>query len=76
VTVKGDMWDQAGQPLKTLRYGDIQQVDPAQGKWQAMTSEARNGQTGHTTVVRIANFKLDRGIGGEVFTTRYLEQER
>lgn len=76
VVVKSEIWDASGRPLKTLHFGDVQQIDPAHQKWQPMLLEANNTQTGHKTILRLANFKLEPGIADDLFTTRNLEQER
>lgn len=75
VTVKTDIWDQGGQMLKTCKFNDIHLVDPARAKWQAMHLEATNVQTGHRTIVRIENFKLNPQIKDDFFTARYMERE-
>lgn len=75
VTVKTDIWDLGGQMLKTCKFHDIQLVDPARAKWQAMHLEATNLQTGHRTIVRIQNFKVNQQIKDDFFSARYMEQE-
>lgn len=75
MTVKSELWDEGGEPLKTTSYHDIQLVDAAQGKWQAMRLEANNLQTGHRTSIRIESFKLSHDVSNDVFTPRYLERE-
>jgi hypothetical protein len=37
--------------------------------------EARNMQTGHSTVIAIDNFKVNIGVKDDYFTTRYMEQQ-
>jgi outer membrane lipoprotein-sorting protein len=76
VTIKGEFWDQAGQPLKTATFTDVQHVDPARNKWQPMRLEAENLQTGHKTVVEFQNFKVNQQIKDDFFTTRYMEREQ
>lgn len=75
MTVKMDFWDETGQLLKTSTYTDIQLVDKARGKWQAMRLEASNVQTGHRTVIKFDNFKANQQVKDEFFTTRYMEKE-
>lgn len=75
MTIKGEFWDQAGQPLKTFTAGDVQLVDPDHGKWQPMRLEAANRQTEHRTIIQFENFTLKPDIDDEFFTTRYMEQE-
>lgn len=75
VMVKGETWDVAGQPFKSFRFSDVQQIDPANGKWQAMKMEAENIDNGHKTVIQLENFKTNQGIKDDYFTTRYMEKE-
>ena len=75
VMVKGEYWDQAGQPLKTIAAAELQPLDPARRKWQPMRLEAANTQTGHRTVIRYDEFKANQQVKDEVFTTPYLERE-
>lgn len=75
MAVKMDFWDETGQLLKTSTYTDIQLVDKARGKWQAMRLEANNVQTGHRTVIQFDNFKANQQVKDEFFTTRYMEKE-
>ncbi|HKO50231.1 MAG TPA: outer membrane lipoprotein-sorting protein [Polyangiaceae bacterium] len=76
VALKVEIWDTSDKPLKVLRYSDVRQVDAARQKWQPMTMEARNSQTGHKTVIRFSNYKLEAAIGEDMFTTRYLERDQ
>lgn len=75
MTVKSELIDEAGQPLKTLAFADIRLVDPPRNKWQAMRLEAYNLQTGHRTVIRLENFKANQQVEDSFFTTRYMERE-
>jgi predicted RND superfamily exporter protein/outer membrane lipoprotein-sorting protein len=75
VTVKGEFWDPAGEPLKTARFTDVRLLDPARGRWQAMQLEAANLQTGHRTIIRFENYKVNQQVKDEFFTTRYMERE-
>jgi len=74
-TVKGEFWDEAGQPVKHAVFKDIQLVDPARNKWQAMHLEAHNLQSGHRTIIKLENFKVNQAVKDEFFTTRYMERE-
>jgi outer membrane lipoprotein-sorting protein len=75
VTIKGEFWDQGGQPLKTVKASDVQLVDKERGRWQPMRLEATNTQTGHKTVIQFEGFTVKPDIEDEFFTTRYMEQE-
>lgn len=76
MTVKSEFWDESGQPVKTSTFSDIQQVDPAHDKWQAMRLEAANVQTGHRTIIKFDNFKVNQQVKDDFFTTRYMEKEQ
>ena len=73
--IRGELWDEAVQPVKTFRMTELQEVDPARRKWQAMRLEAKNLQTGHQTVIHFENFKVNQKVRDEFFTTRYMEKE-
>ena len=75
VMLKGEVLDQALQPLKTFSFTDVQLVDPERGKWQQMRLEAANTQNGHRTVIQFENFKANQNIKDDFFTTRYMERE-
>lgn len=73
--IKGELWDEALQPVKVFHMTELQEVDPARHKWQAMRLEAKNQQTGHQTVINFENFKVNQKVRDEFFTTRYMEKE-
>ena len=73
--IKGDLWDEAGEPVKTFHMTELQEVDPARHKWQAMRLESKNLQSGHQTVIKFENFKVNQKVRDEYFTTRYMEKE-
>jgi len=75
VTLKSVAYDEAGELLKEARYKHYKEVDPVKKKWQAGVLEARNLQTGHSTVITIDNFKVNIGVKDDYFTTRYMEQQ-
>jgi predicted RND superfamily exporter protein/outer membrane lipoprotein-sorting protein len=75
VMTRGEYWDVAGQPLKTLTAAEAQLVDAARGRWQPMRLEAVNHQSGHRTVIRYQSFKANQQVKDEMFTTRSLERE-
>jgi outer membrane lipoprotein-sorting protein len=75
VGIKGEFFDETGKPLKTYTAHDVQLVDKADGKWQAMHAEMANLKTGHRTVIRVADFKTNQGVKDDVFTTRTLQSE-
>ena len=76
MTVKSEFWDEAGEPVKASSFTDIQLVDAAHNKWQAMRLEATNLQTGHRTVIKFENFKVNQKVKDDFFTMRYMEKEQ
>ena len=75
MSVKSDSFNEAGEMLKTITFNDVQLVDAKRGKWQAMRLEANNFQTGHRTVIKFENYKVNQQVNDEFFTTRYMEKE-
>jgi hypothetical protein len=73
--IKGELWDEAMQPVKAFHMTELQEVDAARHKWQAMRLEAKNLQTGHQTVIHFENFKVNQKVRDDFFTTRYMEKE-
>lgn len=73
--IKGEMWDEAGQPFKTFHMTEIKQVDPARHKWQAMKMEAHDLETGHRTVISFEHYKVNQKVRNSYFTTRYMKKE-
>ena len=75
VTVKAISYDEAGELLKEAKYSHWKEVDTVKHKWQAGILEAKNLQTGHSTVITIDQFKVNNGVKDDLFTTRYMEQQ-
>jgi hypothetical protein len=75
VAIRGEYWDQAGQPSKELVGTDVREIDPANGKWQAFRLVMRNLKTGHATELEFSDLTVGLGLGDELFTERYLEKE-
>jgi len=75
VTIKAVAYDEAGELLKEAKYSHWKEVDTAKHKWQAGILEAKNLQTGHSTVITIDQFKVNNGVKDDFFTTRYMEQQ-
>jgi hypothetical protein len=76
VTEKGEYYDTAGKLLKTIVCTDLREVDPGKHRWQAMHLEARNQQTGHSTVILLENYKANQGLSADGFNVRELEREQ
>ena len=75
VTVKAISYDEAGELLKEAKYSHWKEVDTVKHKWQAGILEAKNLQTGHSTVITIDQFKVNNGVKDDFFTTRYMDQQ-
>ena len=75
VTVKGVLYDEAGELLKETRFTNYTEVDPVRHKWQAGQLETRNVQAEHATVIHIDQLKANVGVKDDYFTTRYMEQQ-
>lgn len=73
--IKGEMDDENGQPYKTFHMTELQKVDSARDKWQAMRLESKNLQTGHQTVIKFENFKVNQKVRDDFFTERYMAKE-
>jgi uncharacterized protein len=75
VQLKGEFFDSAGAPLKTIAYADVRPVDTRSNKYQAMRVSVKNVQTGHQTFIVFDRFKSDDAVNEAFFSTRYLEKE-
>ena len=69
--VKSEFWDVRMNPLKTIRLEDIQEIDGIQ---TAMTIEAKNHKTGHTTRFTFDEVDYEAEVDDEIFTKRILER--
>ncbi|MCI0330418.1 MAG: outer membrane lipoprotein-sorting protein [candidate division Zixibacteria bacterium] len=76
VTLKFEYFDESGDLLKQARFTDVRLMDPVKKRYQPMRLEAKNVQTGHTTVIQLENFKPNQGIKETYFTTRYMEKDQ
>ena len=63
---KAEFWDSSGNPLKTIFFNDIRQVE---GLWTAHELVAKNHKTGHTTVLRMTDIDYNGDIDDDKFTT-------
>jgi uncharacterized protein len=75
MTVKSDFWDESGQLFKQLQASGLEKVDEATQRWQAMRIEAKNLQTGHTTVVTMTKYKVNQNVAASTFSTKELARE-
>jgi outer membrane lipoprotein-sorting protein len=70
---KVDYYDVAGRLLKTQTTGRHQLIEPAKGRWFALSREMTNHQTGHRTKIEAAKAEAVP-ISDDTFTTRFLER--
>jgi uncharacterized protein len=75
VTVKGMLYDEAGELVKETRFGRFRNVDAAKGKWLTGELTVKNVQTEHTTHIYTDDLKFNSGVKDDFFTTRYMEQQ-
>ncbi|HYX33799.1 MAG TPA: outer membrane lipoprotein-sorting protein, partial [Oligoflexus sp.] len=75
IAIKAENFDSAGKLLKKIQASDIRKVDDKNNKWQPMTMEAENVQTGTRTVLEFSNFKANVGVNDGLFTARSLEKK-
>lgn len=75
IAIRGENFDLSGQLLKKFTAKNVQKVDAANNKWQAMTLEAENVQTNHRTILEFKNFKANVGVKDDLFTSRSLEKQ-
>jgi outer membrane lipoprotein-sorting protein len=75
VTLKGVLYDEAGELLKEAKFTNYTEVDPVRHRWQAGQLEMRNVQAEHATVIHIDQLKVNIGVKDDYFTTRYMEQQ-
>lgn len=75
LTWRGEFFDEARQPLKSLQAQDARLIEAGTGKWLVTALEARNLQTGHRTRIRVDDIKVNPNLRDETFTTRFLERD-
>jgi uncharacterized protein len=75
VTLKGMLYDEAGELVKESRFGNFKNVDAAKGKWLTGELTVKNVQTEHTTLIHVDDLKYNIGVKDDFFTTRYMEQQ-
>ncbi|MGI4840740.1 MAG: outer membrane lipoprotein-sorting protein [Janthinobacterium lividum] len=73
VAVKVEFADLNGQPIKRIVANQLQPVGN-HGKWQPMSSEAENLQTGHKTTIRFEHFVADQGVADQLFKPQALDR--
>lgn len=71
MVVRSEIWDVNGNPLKTVRFGDIQQVD---GIWTPFEITAVNHKTGHETVLRASDVHYRAKLDDRLFTASALRR--
>jgi len=67
---KSEYYDKDGKLLKTMVFRDYKKFG---GAWRAQTVEVRNMQTSRSTILKIANLKVNSGLSDREFTQSALE---
>jgi hypothetical protein len=75
VARKAMMYDEAGSLYKEMQFLNLELVEPEKNKWYAREFRARNVQTGHSTVIKVDELKVNVGVKDSYFTTRYMESQ-
>ncbi len=65
------MWDIQGNPLKTINFKDIRQL---QGIWTQHIIEVSNHKTGHHTRFVFSDVHYNQGVNDQVFTKNTLKR--
>jgi len=68
---KAEFWDIGGNPLKTIQFNDVREVD---GIWTAHELVANNHKTGHSTVLKMSDIDYESGVDDDLFTERALKR--
>ncbi len=68
---RSQMWDLKGQPLRTIHFRDIRQI---QEIWTPHTIEVVNPKTGHRTRLLFANVDYQAGVEDRIFTKNALKR--
>jgi hypothetical protein len=74
VAIRTDYWDESGDLLKSIKVADIRLVDKEHGKWQPMSIEATNKQTGHSSLIKLDTFVVNTPMDETLFTARGLDR--
>ncbi len=64
-----DFWDTGGNPLKTIRFLGIKQID---GIWTMTRLECDNLKTGHKTVLEFSDIDYEADVDDDLFSERAL----
>ncbi len=68
---KTDFWDTSNNVFKSISIRDYQQID---GVWTARIMEAKNLETGHSTIFTITDVRLNSGLPDDIFSVQSLER--
>jgi hypothetical protein len=73
VTLRTDYLNIAGEPYKSQTLLALREVDKKNGKWLAEQREMRNLKTGHRTLVKFDDIKVNQGISRDFFSPNRLK---
>ena len=75
VSIKLNFYNKKGDIIKMMNSSDIRPVDGTD-KWRAYLIEMQNVKTGHRTILKYEERRLNKGVDDKFFTQRYLERGR
>jgi hypothetical protein len=73
ISRRTEMWDVNGNPLKTLRSEEIENI---QGIWTTLKLTAVNHKSGHSTIFTFSNVDYQEPIENSMFEQRALRRGR
>ncbi len=73
VLVQVHFFDKKGKLFKTLNAREIREIDNT-NKWRAWHIEMINLNSGHRTILKYHQIKINRGVPGRFFSKRYLKR--
>ncbi len=72
---KAEFYDFSGILYKTLTVENVKLIDPEKKKYRPMIMKMENHDNGRKSVLEISEIVLNRNVGEEYFTQRYLSRE-
>ena len=72
---KAEFYDFSGMHFKTLTSSDIKLIDTEKNKYRPLMMKMENHENGRKSILEIKEIVLNRNVGEEYFTQRYLSRE-
>lgn len=63
-----EAFDTSGARYKTFDFSQMENLDPARGKWQPMKAVGTNLRSGHVTTITFSGFKIGRELPDRMFS--------